>query len=77
MVLDTICVGAGRDFSGPTNQAGDAKTAFPGRTLFAAEWGIATVGPKQKLVAVVGGIDDDRVVRDAEVFKLLEEFVKA
>jgi hypothetical protein len=66
MALDSICVRAGRDYPGPTNQAGDAKTSFPGRALFAAEWGIATVGPKQKLIAVVGGIDDNRVARDED-----------
>src|SRR5260221_13184070 len=73
MALDSIFVRAGRDFPGPTNQTGDAKTSFPGRALFAAEWGIATIGPKKKLIAVVGGIDDDCVVRDAEVVNLLED----
>src|SRR5258708_22415861 len=73
MALDSICVGAGRDFPGPTNQAGDAKTSFRGRALFTAEWGIATIGPKQKLIAVVGGIDDNRVARDAKVLNLLED----
>src|SRR5260221_5862334 len=73
MALDSICVRAGRDFPGPTNQAGDAKTSFPGRALFTAEWGIATIGPKQKLIAAVGGIDDNRVARDANVINLLED----
>ncbi len=58
---------------GPFDEQRHAKATFPGCALFAAEGSIAAVGPHHELVAVVGGVDNDGVVGDAELIELLED----
>ena len=65
--------GAGRDVTGPARQHRDAVRPFPVAVLLAAEGGHATVRPGEDFRPVVGEVEDDRVLRDAEVVKLLEQ----
>jgi hypothetical protein len=69
-----INLGARLDDARPPNHAGDAIAAFPTRVLFSFERGRAAVGPRKDFSAVVGRIEDNRVISDAEVVKLLEQF---
>ena len=61
------------DETGPTHQGRHPVAAFPVGVLLAPEWRRATVRPSECLGAVVGRVDDDRVVGDAEVVELLQE----
>src|SRR5262249_11883408 len=58
--------GSGLDHAGPTDQAGHAEAALPIGGFLALEWRRAAIGPSEYLRAVVGGVDDDGVVGDAE-----------
>src|SRR5262249_5594807 len=73
MALDTVADTAGLDVSGPSNQARNAHSTFPGAALFSAERRVASVGPEQEFVGVVGGVTSNRVVGDAEVIELLQD----
>ena len=50
-----------------------AEAALPGRALLAVERRDAAVRPGHRLGAVVGAVDDDGVVGDAEVVELLQQ----
>jgi hypothetical protein len=58
---------AGFDVARPAYHRGHAVSAFPVGVLLAAERRHARVRPGVRVGAVVGGIHDDGVVRDAEV----------
>ena len=73
MALDAVGDRVRRNLARPADEAGHAHAAFPGRALLAAERRVAAVGPHHQLVAVVGRVDDDRVVGDAEVLELLQQ----
>ena len=59
--------------AGPAHHRRHAIAAFPVGVLLAAERRGAAVGPGERLGAVVGGVDHDGVVGDAEVVELLQE----
>ena len=73
VALEAVEFRSGRDMAGPLDEHGHAETAFPRGPLLAAERRITGIGPHHHLVAVVGGVDDDGVVVDAQVFELLQE----
>src|SRR5262249_20007561 len=56
----------------PADEHRHAEAAFPRRSLLAVERRHAAVGPGYQLRAVVGAVDDDRVVGDPEIVELLE-----
>ena len=70
---DLVVDRAGLEHAGPTGEGGHAHTALPGRALLAVERGVAAVGPRHDLSAVIGREQDDRVVGDAEVVQLLQQ----
>ena len=70
---DVVDLGARRHQAGPAHHRRHAIAAFPVGVLLAAERRGAAVGPGERLGAVVGGVDHDRVVGDAEVVELLQE----
>ena len=61
------------DDAGPADDHRDAEAALPVGRLLAAERGRAAVRPGHHLGAVVGRVQDDRVVGDAELVELVEE----
>jgi hypothetical protein len=61
------------DDARPANHCGRAIAALPVRVLLAAEGSRAAVGPRERLGAVVGGVEDDRVVGDTEIVELFEQ----
>src|SRR5262249_7288665 len=63
----------GLDDTGPADAARHAEGALPVRGLLALERRGAAIGPREGLGAVVGGVNDDGIIRDAEVVELLEE----
>ena len=64
---------AGLDMARPAHQAGNAERAFPVGVLLRAEVRHGAVGPGVHVRAVVGGVDNDRVVGDAQVVEGLED----
>ena len=74
VVLDDL-VGdrAGGDLAGPADQLGDAEGAFPVGVLLAAERGHRAVGPGVHVRAVVGAVDDDRVLGEPELVEQVEQ----
>ena len=73
MVLDDVVGYAARlDLSWPADQLRNSVGAFPVGVLLAAERRGACVGPRVAVRAVVGGVDDDGVVGDAEVVEHVE-----
>ena len=67
-------IGASRfDRAGPAHDHRHAEAAFPGRALLAVERGDAAIGPGDLLGAVVGAVDDDRVVGDAVFVEQVEQ----
>ena len=69
----SLYCGARLDHARPAHHHRDAEAAFPGRALLAVERRHGAVRPQRDLGAVVGGVDDDGVVGDAEVVELLEQ----
>ena len=65
--------GARLDHPGPADHRRHAEAAFPVGRLLTAERGAATIGPAHDLGPVVGGVDDDGVVRDAQVVEFLQQ----
>src|SRR6478672_101165 len=67
VVLDDL-VGhtAGGDFAGPADHLGHPECAFPVGVLFAAERCSGAVGPGVGVGAVVGAVDHDGVLGDAQ-----------
>ncbi len=61
------------DDTGPLDEGRHAEAALPGRSLLAVEGDGAAVGPGEGLGAVVGGVEDDGVVVDAELLELGED----
>ena len=57
----------------PSHHHRDAHAAFPCRAFLTVERRLGAVWPQRKLGAVVGGVEDDRVVGDAEIVELLEQ----
>ena len=70
---DVVDLGARRHQAGPAHHRRHAVAAFPVGVLLAAERRGAAVGPGERLGAVVGGVDHDRVVGDAEIVELLQQ----
>ena len=64
---------AGLDLAGPPHELRDAVGAFPTGVLLAAELRRAGIGPRVAVRAVVGAVDDDRVVGDAELIDQVED----
>jgi hypothetical protein len=63
----------GRDLSGPTNHLWYPERALPVCVLLTAEWGHTGIGPAVHVRPVVGGINHNRVVCDAELIQLVEQ----
>src|SRR6516165_5663757 len=70
---DVVDLDARRHQAGPAYHRGHAIAALPVGVLLAAERRRAAVGPGERLGAVVGGVDHDRIVGDAEIVELLQE----
>ncbi len=64
---------AGFDVTGPAHEARHAEGAFPVGVLLRAEGCHGAVGPGVHVRAVVGGVDDDRVIGDAHVVERFEQ----
>ena len=64
---------AGLDLARPADQARHAEGAFPVGVLLRAERRHRAVRPGVHVRAVVGGVDNDRVVGDAHVIERLEQ----
>ena len=64
---------AGLDHARPTDRHRDAEGTLPVGGLLALERRAAAVGPAHHLGAVVGRVDDDRVVGDPELVELREQ----
>ncbi len=77
VVLDDV-VGdrAGGDVTGPADHLGHAEGTLPVGVLLAAERGGRSVGPGVGVRAVVGGVDDDRVVGEAELVEQVEQLTR-
>ena len=67
---DVVVDGAGLDDAGPADDLRHTVAAFPGRALLAMERRNAAVRPGKRFCPVIGRVNDDRVVRDAELFQL-------
>src|SRR5262249_45749657 len=61
---------AGFDHARPAYDHRYTEAAFPGRALFTLERHRPTVGPADDFAAIVGAVDEDRVVGDAEIIQL-------
>ena len=70
MSLISVC---GWHQTGPAHHRRHAIAALPVGVLLAAERRGAAVGPSECLGAVVGRVDHDRVVGDAEIVELLQK----
>src|SRR5215467_4717695 len=71
---DVVDLDAWRHQAWPAHHRRHAVAAFPIGVLLAAERRGAAVGPGEGLRAVVGRVDDDRIIRDAEIVELLQQF---
>src|SRR5262249_39038309 len=65
--------GAGLDDAGPTDEHGHSVAALPVSGFFAAVRSAAAIGPGHHFRTVVGGVDNDGVVGDAEFIELVQE----
>src|SRR5215470_845695 len=70
---DLVDDGAGLDHARPSHEHGHPEAALPRGALLTLVGGGAPVGPRDDLGAVVGAVDHDGVVGDAEVVELLED----
>src|SRR5215467_1761933 len=70
---DLVDDGAGLDHARPSHEHGHAEATLPRGALLALVRGGASVGPRDHLGAIVGAVDHDGVVGDAEVVELLED----
>jgi hypothetical protein len=70
---DVVDLHARRHQAGPAYHRRHAIAAFPIGVLLAAERRGAAVGPRERLGAIVGGVDHDRIVSDAEIVEFLQE----
>ena len=59
--------------AGPANQTRYSESAFPGGSFFTMKGCGSTVGPADHLSSVIGAVDHDGVVGDAEFVQLVEE----
>src|SRR5262245_8345069 len=64
---------AGLDMARPADRYRHAESAFPVAVLFVAERRHAAIGPRVHMRPVVRGIEDGRVVGDAEIVERLQE----
>ena len=64
---------SGLDHAGPADERRHAEAAFQVGGLLAPERRGAAIGPGEDFGPVVGGVDDDGVVGDAEIVELLEK----
>src|SRR3990172_9818882 len=69
---DVVVDGAGLDYAGPADGRGDTIAALPVRVLLSAEGRGAAIRPTGDLRTVVGGVHDDGVLVEAELFELVE-----
>jgi hypothetical protein len=70
---DLVEDGSRFDHVRPANEHGNAIGPFPVLRLFAPEGSAAAVRPGHHLSTVVGGVDDDGVVGDAEVVEFFQQ----
>src|SRR6478752_285449 len=70
---DFVDLGPGRHQSRPANHRRDAISTFPVGILLALEGRRPAVGPRERLGAIVGGVDHDGVVGDTEVVELFQQ----
>src|SRR5262249_28133381 len=68
-----VALCAGFHYAGPTHHHRDAHATFPGGTFLTMEGRHSAVRPKCNLRAIVGGVENDRVVGDTQIVELLEE----
>lgn len=61
------------DLARPANHLRNAECAFPVGVLLTAEGGCCAVGPGVGVWAVVGAVDDDGVLRDAQSVQRIKE----
>ena len=72
-LISSLVTVPGLILPGQRTRHGHAEGAFPVRVLFAAEGRHRAVGPGVHVRAVVGRVDDDRVVGDAQIVERLEQ----
>ena len=70
---DAVDLGVRLHDTRPADDGRHAIAAFPVAVLLAAERRRAAVRPGERLGAVVGRVDDDGVVGDAEIVELLQK----
>lgn len=71
---DVVDDGAGLDDAGPLGQHRHPKASFVHGAFFAAERMIAAIGPAEDFRAIVAGEHHDRIVGNAELVQLGEQF---
>jgi len=71
---DLVGPGTGLDVTGPAHHGGYTPAAFPVSVLFTAEGGHGRIGPGVHVRAVIGGVEDNGVIGNAEVIQHLQEF---
>ena len=69
---DVVVDRAGLNDTRPAHDQWDAEPAFPGRALLTEEGRRSAVRPSEFFRAVVGGVDDNGIVSDAEVVELFQ-----
>ena len=69
----SLTIVPGCDHAGPADQAGNAEGALPVGRLLAPEGRGAAIGPRKGFGAIVGRVNDDGVVGDAEVVEQLQQ----
>src|SRR5262249_60674518 len=73
VILNAVGFGAGFDMTGPADHSRYAHPTLPSCPLFAAEGRVAAIGPKDELVAIIGGVNHDRIVSDSKVLEFLQD----
>ena len=64
---------AGFDHPRPSNHAWHTKTTFPTCSFFSTKRGAAAIRPGHHFGAVVGGVNNDGVVRNSEIIQFFEQ----
>src|ERR1700722_9327931 len=61
------------DVAGPAGHARRAEASLVGRSLLSLEGGVSAVRPGERFGSVVGGEDNDRVVRLSDLIQVLKQ----
>ena len=61
------------NLAGPSDHHRNAESAFPSRVLLTPEGKHAAIRPSHKFGAIVRGVHDNCVVRDAQLVQLVEQ----